>query len=31
MDSLQVAAFVLQIVSSAFWFYLGVVWLRRDK
>lgn len=28
MNSLAIAAFVVQIVSSAFWFALGVIWLR---
>lgn len=28
MTDLSIAAFVLQIVSSAFWFALGVIWLR---
>ena len=28
MAYLQIAAFAVQIVSSAFWFALGVVWLR---
>ena len=31
MTWLQIAAFVLQIVSSVFWFALGVIWLRRGK
>lgn len=31
MTSLHIAAAVLQIVSSAFWFVLGVIWVRRGK
>lgn len=28
MNYLQIAAFAVQIISSAFWFALGVIWLR---